>query len=102
MKKRVNMKILFVAPYPISRIRIRSYGFVSQLSKEHDVTVLVLCSTAGEAVDVQTLHNEGFHIIAVADKRRWKLLRAIKALPTKKPLQVAFDASPALREAIHN
>jgi glycosyltransferase involved in cell wall biosynthesis len=102
MKKRVNMKILFVTPYPISRIRIRSYGFVSQLSKEHDVTVLMLCSTAGEAVDVQTLHKEGFHIIAVADKRRWKLLRAIKALPTKKPLQVAFDASPALREAIHN
>jgi polysaccharide biosynthesis protein PslH len=95
------MKILFVAPYPISRIRIRSYGFVSQLSKEHDVTILALCSTKREATDIQTLQNEGFHVIAVADKRRWKLLRTIQALPTNKPLQVAFDASPEFRQAIY-
>ena len=100
MKKRVKMKILFVAPYPISRIRIRSYGFVSQLAKAHEVTVLALCSTLREAADVQTLQKEGFHIIAVTDKRPGKLFRTIKALPTKKPLQVAFDASPALRRAI--
>src|SRR5438876_1877011 len=94
------MKILFVAPYPISRIRIRSYGFVSQLARVHDVTVLVPCSTAREAADIQTLQDEGLHVIAVADKRAWKLLRTLRALPTQKPLQVAFDASPALRKAI--
>jgi glycosyltransferase involved in cell wall biosynthesis len=95
------MKILFVAPYPISRIRIRSYGFVSQLSKVHDVTVLVLCSSEQDTTDTQTLQNEGLHIIPIADKRVWKLLRTLKALFTTKPLQVAFDASPALRTAIH-
>jgi glycosyltransferase involved in cell wall biosynthesis len=94
------MKILFVAPYPISRIRIRSYGFVSQLARVHDVTALVLCSTVREAADIQALQNEGFHSIAVADKRARKLLRTLKALPTQEPLQVAFDASPALRKAI--
>jgi glycosyltransferase involved in cell wall biosynthesis len=94
------MKILFVAPYPISRIRIRSYGFVSQLAKTHDVTALVLCSTMREATDVQTLQNEDFHVVAVIDKRLRKLFRALKALPTRKPLQVAFDASPALRRSI--
>jgi glycosyltransferase involved in cell wall biosynthesis len=99
-KKHINMRILFVAPYPLSRIRIRSYGFVSQLSRVHNVTVLVLCSNGREAADVRALQNEGLRIIAVADKRAWKLLRALKALPTKEPLQVAFDASPALRAAI--
>lgn len=94
------MKILFVAPYPISRIRIRSYGFVSQLARVHDVTVLVLCSTVRDAADIQALQDEGLHVIAVADKRAWKLLRTLRALPTQKPLQVAFDASPALRKAI--
>lgn len=94
------MKILFVAPYPISRIRIRAYGFVSQLSRVHDVTVLVLCSNGREAADIEALQNESLRIIAVADKRVWKLLRTLKALPTKEPLQVAFDASPVLREAI--
>ena len=94
------MKILFVAPYPLSRIRIRSYGFVSQLARVHDVTVLVLCSTVREAADIQALQDEALRIIAVADKRTWKLLRTLKALPTQEPLQVAFDASPALRKAI--
>jgi polysaccharide biosynthesis protein PslH len=94
------MKILFVAPYPISRIRIRSYGFVSQLARIHAVTALVLCSTVREAADIQALQGEGLHIIAIADKRAWKVLRALKALPSKEPLQVAFDASPALRKAI--
>jgi len=50
--------------------------------------------------DIQAFQNEGLHIIAIADKRIWKFLRVLKALPTKKPLQVAFDASSALREAI--
>jgi glycosyltransferase involved in cell wall biosynthesis len=99
-KKYINMKILFVAPYPISRIRIRSYGFVSQLSRVHDVTVLVLCSNGREATDIQALQNEGLRVIAVADKRVWKLLRTLKALFTKEPLQVAYDASPVLRETI--
>ena len=95
------MKILFIAPYPISRIRIRSHGFVSQLSKEHDVTILALCSSVREAADIRMLRNEGFQVIAVADKRHWKLLRTIRALPTNKPLQVAFDASPEFRKAIY-
>jgi len=94
------MKILFVAPYPISRIRIRSYGFVSQLARVHDVTALVLCATVREAEDIQALRDEGLRIIAIADKRAWKLLRTLKALSTQEPLQVAFDASPALRKAI--
>lgn len=94
------MKILFIAPYPISRIRIRSYGFVRQLTRTHDVTALVLCSSKNEAADIQTFQNEGLHVITVMDKRAWKVLRTLKALPTKLPLQVTFDASPTLRKAI--
>src|SRR5581483_9351996 len=94
------MKILFVTPYPLSRIRIRSYGFVSQLSKMHDVTALMLCSNTREAADIQALQDEGIRAIAVPDRRPWKILRTLKAVFTGEPLQVAFDASPALRMAI--
>ncbi len=94
------MRILFVTPYPLSRIRIRSYGFVSQLSKMHDVTALMLCSNAREIADAKALQHEGIRVIAVQDRRAWKILRALKAVFTGEPLQVAFDASPALRMAI--
>ncbi|GHO46321.1 glycosyltransferase [Ktedonospora formicarum] len=94
------MRILFIAPYPLSRIRIRSYGFASQLARQHDITVLVLCSNQREALDVQILQNEGLNVIAVEDKRMWKVWRALRAIFSSQPLQVAFDASLRFRAAI--
>ncbi len=94
------MKILFVAPYPSSPIRIRSYGFIKQLMKWHEVSVIALCSTRRERDDVEQLRQEGVAITAIEDKRLWKVLRALKAWGSQLPLQVAFDASPALRAAI--
>lgn len=94
------MRILFVAPYPLSRIRCRSYGFVQQLAIVHEVTVLVLCSNAHEALDVQMLQHEGMMITAIIDTLPWKMLRSLHALCTGLPLQVAFDAAPALRSVL--
>lgn len=94
------MRILFVAPYPLSRVRIRSFGFVSQLAKYHAVKVLVLYSGKREEEDVRALQREGFDIIAIQEKPVKKILRALYAWGTRLPLQVAFDASPGLRAAI--
>lgn len=94
------MRILFIAPYPPSQIRIRAYGFVRQLQQDHAVTLLVLCSNQREMEDARSLQHEGYSVIAVQDKRSWKLLRALKALFSTLPLQVAFDASALFRAAI--
>ena len=94
------MRVLFVAPYPLSRIRVRSYGFVKQLAKQHDVRVLALCASEQEREDVQMLRSEGIAITAIEEKRSQKMLRALQGWRTTQPLQVAFDASPALRAAI--
>ncbi len=94
------MRILFVAPYPSSPIRIRSYGFVKQLMKQHEVSVVALCSTRHEMQDVVQLQQEGISITAVEDRPIWKVLRVLKAWGSQLPLQVAFDASPAFRLAI--
>lgn len=94
------MRVLFVAPYPLSRIRVRSYGFVKQLAKQHDVHVLALCASEQEREDVRTLQREGIVITAIEERRSQKVLRALQGWRTSQPLQVAFDASPALRAAI--
>lgn len=94
------MNILVVAPYPPSRIRIRLYGFVTHLARQHNVTVLALCSSKREAQAIRICQNQGLLLIAVQDKRLWKALRALRAIFTPLPLQVAFDASPRLRTAI--
>jgi polysaccharide biosynthesis protein PslH len=94
------VRILFVAPYPISRIRIRSYGFVSQLAKQHEVKVLTLCTDEGDKADVQALQDQGISITTISEKPSRKLWRGLCALGTQLPLQVAYGAAPALRAAI--
>ncbi len=93
-------RILFVTPYPISRIRIRSYGFVSQLAREHTVTVLALCAGEKDMADMGALQREGITIITVKEKRFQQYCRSLCALGTELPLQVAFGAAPGLRSAI--
>ena len=94
------MRVLFMTPYPLSRIRIRSYGFVKHLMKEHSVTVLALCTGQREKEDVAVLQKEGFDIIPVYDERTAQALRGLRVLPTQLPLQVAFCAAPVLRASL--
>ena len=94
------MRILFVTPYPLSRIKVRSYGFVNHLVKQHEVVVLALCATEKEIADVRALKHEGIDITAIEEKRRFQLLRSLGAVGTQLPLQVAFCAAPHLRAAI--
>ena len=94
------MRVLFVTPYPVSRIRTRAYGLVSQLAKLHDVTVCALCSGERDIVDMQNLQREGIAITAVPEKRSRQYLRSLCAVGTQLPLQVAFGAAPGLRAAI--
>jgi glycosyltransferase involved in cell wall biosynthesis len=94
------MRVLFVTPYPVSRIRIRSYGFVSQLARQHDVTVLALGVGERDQADMLELQRQGIAMTCVQDRRAQKFLRCLRAVGTRLPLQVAYDAAPALRAAI--
>jgi polysaccharide biosynthesis protein PslH len=94
------LRILFVTSYPISRIRIRSYGFVRHLARQHDVTVLALCAGEKDSADMWDLQREGVTVLAIQEKRFQQYFRSLRVLFSYLPLQVAFGASPALRAAI--
>src|SRR5579884_3603874 len=94
------MRILFVAPYPLSRVRVRAYSFVSYLSSIYYVKVLVLCTGKRELADVQASRTNGLIVDAVEDRLGLQYLRALRALCSRVPLQVAFVAAPAWRSAI--
>jgi glycosyltransferase involved in cell wall biosynthesis len=94
------MHILFVAPYPPSRIRVRTYAFVSYLAKAHSVKALVLCTGKRERADVQECRKDGFVIDAIEERLSTPYLRALLAFCSYIPLQVAFVAAPAWRSAL--
>jgi len=96
------MRILFVTPYPPSRIRVRGYGFLKELHRKHEVTVLTQCSSEQELSDVEVLRNRGFQVIAVQESKRYAVLRSGRALFSNIPLQVAYARSALIAQAIHD
>src|SRR5712692_4004555 len=94
------MRILFVTPYPPSRIRVRGYGFLSQLQKQHEVTVVAQCASEREQADAETLRKQGFEVVEVLASRQQAILRSGLLLFSTLPLQVAYARSTALTQTV--
>ena len=96
------MRILFVTPYPPSRIRVRGYGFLTELQREHEVTVLTQCASEQELADAEALRNQGYTLIVVQEPKRQAALRSGRALFSSIPLQVAYARSALFARAIQD
>jgi len=96
------MRILFVTPYPPSRIRVRGYGFLTQLQREHDVTIVTQCSSEQELADIEALRNQGYEVLVVQESRRQSMLRTGLAFFSSTPLQVAFARSMRFAQAVQD
>jgi len=94
------MRILFVTPHPPSRIRVRSYGFLTQLKRAHDVTLVTQCVSEKEWADVERLRDQGFEVVAVQESRRQAIARTGLALLGSQPLQVAYAHSERLAQTV--
>ncbi len=87
------MRILFVSPYPPSRIRVRGYGLLAQLSAKHEVTIAAQCTSEQERADVEALRRQGFEVVAVDESKRQAAIRSGLAALSALPLQVAYARS---------
>lgn len=98
------MRVLFVAPYVPSRIRVRSYGFVRHLAEQHEVTVLALGAGKRGLAEADALRCVGVALTVIQESRYRPYLRGLAcgiAAPARQwPLQVAFGASPGMRAAV--
>ena len=94
------MRILFVSPYPPSRIRVRGYGLLSQLQARHDVTIAAQCSSEQEQADVETLRKQGFEVVVVDESKKRAALRSGLATLGALPLQVAYACRAPARHSL--
>lgn len=94
------MRILFVTPYPPSRIRVRAHGFLSQLQQQHEVTIVAQCASERDMADVQALRGQGYEVIEVQESRRQAVLRSGLALCSPLPLQVAYARSASFTRTV--
>jgi glycosyltransferase involved in cell wall biosynthesis len=94
------MRILFVTPYPPSRIRVRSYGFLTQLQREHEVTIATQVTSEQELTDVGALRAQGFAVVTTEETKRQAVLRSGMALLGSLPLQVAYARSQRFTQEV--
>lgn len=95
------MNILFITPYVPSRIRVRPFHIISELSKRHDVHVIAL-----RDVDKSRIPG-GEDIIASARSIRVVphsnlrgFLQSLAALPTRSPMCTAYCRSGRMKRVI--
>ncbi len=94
------MRILFVSPYPPSRIRVRGYGLLAQLAAKHEVTIAAQCSSEQEQADAQALRGQGFEVVVVDESKRQAAIRGGLAALSALPLQVAYARSARFTRAV--
>ena len=94
------MRILFVTPYPPSRIRVRGYGFLTQLRQAHEVTIMAQCASDQEFADVEKLREQGYEVLVVQESKLHSARRSAMALFNSLPLQVAYARSARFAQAV--
>lgn len=96
------MRILFVTPYPPSRIRVRGYEFFRQLQQKHEVTVLAQCASEQEYADAEKLRQQGYDVRLVEESKMRSALKSGAALLRSRslPLQVAYARSARFKQAV--
>ncbi len=94
------MRIVFLTASPPARSRSRSYVFATQLARRHEVTVLCLCRTPRDILDVGQLRAHGIQVTPVFEEPAAASLRTARALLGGVPVEAAFGESPRLREAL--
>jgi glycosyltransferase involved in cell wall biosynthesis len=91
------MRILYLTPYVPSPIRVRPYQFIRHLARlGHDVTLLCLAQADEEPQALAELRRWCRAVITVPTSSRQAAVQALRALPSRWPLQMAYGASQAL------
>ncbi len=94
------MRIAFVTAYPPSRIRTRSFSFLRELAREHEV--MSVCTRTGDqdSQDVAALRALGVRVVAVRNPTVAAIARVARAALLGEALQVAYGAHPLVRATL--
>jgi sugar transferase (PEP-CTERM/EpsH1 system associated) len=97
------MRILFIAPYVPSLIRVRPYQFIRALAGlGHAITLVALgtdvAQVDAEAVEELSAYCEAIHVVPLSKKAA--ALRCALHLPTPTPLWAAYCFSPEMERTL--
>ena len=95
------MKILFIAPYLPSTLRVRPYRLIQYLSKKHEITFVGLIQPAWTSQFLNELKPLCREIHTIDLNRSSCIVNSLLALPSRKPMSVAYFSSRRMESQIH-
>jgi len=95
------MRILFLAPYLPSLIRVRPFNLIRALAERgHQITLLALYPPGDDASGLPKL-RDWCQSVQLVRLPRWRpLWNGLQALPTSVPFQAAYSRSPQMAQLI--
>ena len=95
------MNVLYIVPYTPTQIRVRPYSLIRFLRQAgHAVTLATVVEKDAEREALNALADEGLKVIAAPLSRQHKLSNALRAAPTRTPLQAVYSWQPELGRSI--
>lgn len=95
------MRILFIAPYVPSRIRVRPFQLIKEIAKRHEVYVLALGGAdKAESQGVEELLAVVKDLRVIPHPKLRGYAQSLLSLPTPSPMCTAFCRSRAMNEAV--
>ena len=95
------MRILFIAPYIPSLVRVRPYNFIRTMhARGHEVTLLALVPPGESESSLDELRGWCKTIHTVPHSRNQVLMNGVRGLVSKLPLQAYYSYSPAFTEKL--
>ena len=95
------LRVLFISPYLPSLIRVRPYNLIKALAgRGHQITLLALVPPNEDTNGLASLHAWCSDIQTVPLPRWRTLWNALRALPSRTPLQAAYSRSPEMSTLI--
>ncbi len=94
------MKILYIAPYLPSSLRIRPNRLIRYLSKKHEITVVGLVHPAWTKRFLNDLRPFCKDLYAIDLNRYSCIVKSLLALPSRKPMSVAYFSSSTMESQV--
>jgi glycosyltransferase involved in cell wall biosynthesis len=94
------MKILYAVPFVPWEIKVRSFNLIPRLARRHEIHLVCLSGTQATVGQKEWLNTHCRTVTHVAHSKLKGAMQCALALPSKKPLRMAYVESPAARDAV--
>ena len=94
------MRILYITPFVPWPIRVRSFNLIPRLARRHEIYLLCAAWSAEEEGRAEILRGMCNQVRSVRHAEARAFLQCAAALPTAKPLRMAYFASSRMKAAV--